>query len=140
MLESHMLSEVQVTVAFVAAPVSSTKPSAEELLAPPALFQLLMGTAPATSVLPMGVPRPTKSMLIALAVGREVTTFSVKLVDCVVEPLVPVTVTVELPSGVLVEAPSVSTEVPDALIELGLNDGVTPDGRPLMLKVTVPVN
>jgi hypothetical protein len=79
-------------------------------------------------------------MLIALAVGREVTTFSVKLVDCVVEPLVPVTVTVELPSGVLVEAPSVSTEVPDALIELGLNDGVTPDGRPLMLKVTVPVN
>ena len=70
----------------------------------------------------------------------EVVTTNVNVVVCVDEPLVPVTVTVELPSGVLVDALSVSEEVPDPLIELGLNDGVTPDGRPLILKVTVPAN
>ena len=79
-------------------------------------------------------------MLIAFAVGKEVVTFSVKVVLFTSEPLVPVTVTVELPNGVLVDAVSVSTEVPDPMIEVGLRDAVTPDGRPLMLKVTVPEN
>jgi len=55
----------------------------------------------------------------------------------VTEPFVPVTVTVEAPNGVLADAFTVSTEVPDPLIELGLNEAVAPVGSPLRPNVTV---
>jgi hypothetical protein len=63
---SQTLSEFHDTVAVVAVPVSSTKASGEELLAPSALFQLVLATTPATSVLAIGTSVPTKSMLIVL--------------------------------------------------------------------------
>jgi hypothetical protein len=111
------------------------------LLAPIAKFQLLKATTPAVSELSIvSVFKPVKSMLIPLAVCEDVVTFSVKAVECVAVPLVPVIVIVEVPGTALVVALNVSVEVPDPLIELGLNDAVTPDGRPLALKFTVPEN
>jgi hypothetical protein len=134
-----MLSEVQLTVAVDGVPVSSTNGNADALLAPIALFQLLRATTPATSELPIAVVlEPTKSMLIALLPGEDETTFSVTVAECMIEPLVPVTVIVEAPNNVLADAFTVSTEAPDPLIELGLNEAVAPDGRPLMLNVTTP--
>src|ERR1017187_7211238 len=54
----------QVAVAVVAVPVSSARAREAELLAPLALFQLLLATTPATSVAAMVTSWPTKSMLI----------------------------------------------------------------------------
>src|SRR5258708_21039446 len=62
----QLLSDVQETVAFVSAPVSSTSLSADALVAPRALFQFRFATTPAVSQLPIAlVFRPVKSMLMA---------------------------------------------------------------------------
>src|SRR3989442_4993570 len=50
---------------------------------------------------------------------------------------VPVTVTVYVPGAVLAPTPNVSVELPPALIGFGLKDGVTPEGYPLALSVTL---
>src|SRR3989442_1682923 len=50
---------------------------------------------------------------------------------------VPVTVTVYVPGAVLAPTPNVSVELPPALIGFGLKDGVTPEGNPLALSVTL---
>src|ERR1700686_1044958 len=63
------LSEVQLTVAPVAAPVSSSRLSGEELFAPAASFQFAFATTPADSELAIAVPLPTKSALIAAPVA-----------------------------------------------------------------------
>jgi len=56
------------------------------------------------------------------------------------EPLVPLMVRVEvlaeLPAGIV----TVSVEVPDVLTEVGENDAVAPDGKPLTDKSTALVN
>src|SRR3989442_8667680 len=52
-------------------------------------------------------------------------------------PPVPVTVTVYVPGAVLAPTPNVSVELPPALIGFGLRDGVTPEGYPLALSVTL---
>jgi hypothetical protein len=52
---SQTLSEVHEAVTFVAEPVSSTNFSADALLAPLALFQLLLATTPAVSEALIGV-------------------------------------------------------------------------------------
>jgi hypothetical protein len=138
---SQASSELHVTVAVVAVPVSSTKERGEELVAPLAWFQLLLATTPATSELPIGTSVPTKSMLIVLLKPEpEVDTASVALVVCTSGPLVPVIVSVEVPTGVLPEVVTVNEEVPDEVIEVGEKTAVAPAGRPLTLKVTVPVN
>src|ERR1700736_5137631 len=95
------LSALQVAVAPVAEPFSSTRLIAGALFAPAASFQFARATTPAVSELAIEVvPRPTKSMLIA---GAElgVPTTSVVVAVCVKEPLMPVIVSVELPAGVL---------------------------------------
>jgi hypothetical protein len=48
-------------------------------------------------------------------------------------------VIVELPIGVLPVVVMVSVEDPDVLIDAGENDGVAPLGKPLALRLTVPV-
>jgi hypothetical protein len=84
-------SDDQVTAAAVGDPVSSARASGVELLAPLALFQLLLGTTPATSALPIGTPKPTKSILITFVEELDVT-LRVAFAECVSEPLVPVIV------------------------------------------------
>lgn len=125
-------------VAAVALPVESIKANGVELLAPTASFQLLFGTAPATSVLAMGVPRPTKSILMTLMEELEVT-FSVTLAECVSDPLVPVIVIMGLPVGVLAVVVMVSVELPDVVMYVGAKEGEAPVGKPVAAKLTWPL-
>jgi hypothetical protein len=135
------LSEVHVTVAVVLAPVSSTKESGAELLAPLALFQLLLTTTPATSEGAIGTSPPTKSILIVLLKpDADVETVKVTVAVCTSAPLVPVIVNVELPRVVLPVVDTVNAEVPEELIEVGEKTPVAPAGNPLTLNVTVPAN
>src|SRR6202035_4522712 len=69
----QVLLELQVTVADVEMPVSSTRARGAELLAPLALFQLALATTPATSAEDMGTSWPTKSILMTLLEGCELT-------------------------------------------------------------------
>ena len=67
---------------------------------------------------------------------------TIKVTDAefVIEPAVPVIVTVELPVGVTDVVVTVIVELPDVVIEAGEKEAVAPDGKPLALKVTGPVN
>ena len=56
--------------------------------------------------------------------------------ECDRLPLVPVTVTLYVPTAVLVEVVIVSVEEPAPVTEVGLKLPVTPVGNPLTLKVT----
>ena len=56
------------------------------------------------------------------------------------EPLVPFTVSVYVPVGVLVAVRTVRVELPEPVTEVGLNEPVEFAGRPLTLKVTTPLN
>ena len=67
-------------------------------------------------------------------------TASARLVLWLDEAAVPVTVSVAVPAGVLAEEVTVSVEDPEVVTEDGLNDAVTPAGRPLALMVTAPLN
>src|SRR6202049_945800 len=137
----QLLSEDQVIVAVVALPVSSTSASGAVLLAPVASFQLLLATTPATSVPPMAVPAPTKSMLSVLAVElTPAVTVSVTVVVCESEPLVPVMVSVVGPPvGVVAPAVMVRVELMPGVTEAGLKPNDAPEGRPLTPSVTDPV-
>ena len=57
---------------------------------------------------------------------------------CVVVPLVPVMVNGKLPVGVVLLVVTVSVELPD-VSDAGLKLPVAPAGRPLTLRLTVPV-
>jgi hypothetical protein len=129
-------------VVVVPVPVSSTKASGAVLTAPVALFQFDFGTNPATSDVPIATSVPTKSMLITFVDDPpEAITFNVTMAVCVRAPLVPVMVTVELPVDVLAVVVMVRVELlPPGVIDVGLNVGVAPVGRPVALKVTAPVN
>src|SRR5579885_803849 len=63
----QLTSEVQVALAPLAAPVSSTRLRALPLLLPVALFQLVLTITPALSDAPIDAPVPTKLMLTARA-------------------------------------------------------------------------
>ena len=67
-------------------------------------------------------------------------TFKVTDAEPVIDPAVPVIVTVELPVGVPDAVVTVIVELPDVVIEAGEKEAVAPDGKPLALKVTGPVN
>jgi hypothetical protein len=56
------------------------------------------------------------------------------------EPLVPVMEMVELLAGLPAAVETVKVDVPDPLIEDGEKEGVAPDGNPLVVRFTVPVN
>lgn len=66
-------------------------------------------------------------------------TMRLRVVLSVVEPLVPVTVTVAVPTVAAAEAVNVSVLPADPVTEVGLKAAVTPVGKPLALNATVPV-
>ena len=66
-------------------------------------------------------------------------TLSVAAVVFVTELLVPLIVKVELPVGVVLAVVIVSVELVPTLTEVGLNVPVALAGRPLRLKIMVPV-
>jgi hypothetical protein len=78
-------------------------------------------------------------MLIAAGPEDEVIT-SVVVAECVRDPLVPVTVSVELPGGVLPVVLIVRVDVPEPVTDVGLNDAVAPAGNPLAPRVTAALN
>ena len=99
-----------------------------------------MATTPATSELAIGVPIPTKSMLITpLEPPPATAAFTTRdtVVVCVVEPLIPVIVSVKLPVGVLAAVVTVSVELVPAVIDVGLNEEIAPVGKPLALSATL---
>jgi hypothetical protein len=60
---------------------------------------------------------------------------------CVSDPLVPVTVNVEVAAGVELAVVTVIVDVPEPpLIEAGLKLAEAPEGKPLALNATVPLN
>ncbi len=70
--------------------------------------------------------------------GGGATTVRVIEVVCDRVPLIPVMVTVPVPTVAVADAVNMSVLVP--VVDVGLNVGVTPAGRPLALKATLPVN
>ena len=62
------------------------------------------------------------------------------VVECVRLPLVPVMVSADVPTGVVLAVVTVSVEVPLPLIVAGEKLAVAPVGNPLAPRVTVPVN
>lgn|SRR5579862_2192485 len=95
---------------------------------------------PATSVEAIAVAVPTKLTLITFPDVPEVATVRVTGAVWVSVPNVPVTLIVDEASGVLEEVVTVSVEVPEVLIEVGLNVAVAPEGVPVALNETVPLN
>ena len=67
-------------------------------------------------------------------------TTSVTLTECATGPLVPLMVRGYVPAGVEPVVVTLSVVVPDVGTDAGLKDAVAPDGRPLTVKSTVPVN
>ena len=55
------------------------------------------------------------------------------------EPLVPVMVNGKLPVGVVLLVVIVNVELPEVVMDAGLNEAVAPAGIPLALRATVPV-
>ena len=135
----HTPSDVHVIVAAVAAPVSSFNASAAVRVPPVALFQFAFDTTPALSAALIAVPLPTKSTLIALPLPvATALTIRVAVVECASEPLVPVTVSVDVPAGVLAAVVTFNVALPDPVIDAGVNDAVAFDGNPLTLRLTAP--
>src|ERR1700681_2010158 len=138
MLVFQTLSEFQVTVAFVAVPVSSSRLNGDALRAPAALFQLLLAITPAVSELPINeVLLPTKSMPIVPCPGVKLVTKSVTDLVCARLPLVPVMVNMYDPSAVLLAVVMLTTEDPFPATAAGLKVSLAPVGKPLMLRLTL---
>ena len=135
----HALFAVDVTVAPVAAPVSSFRASGVVRVAPVALFQFVVATTPALSATPIATALPTKSMPIARpALG--VPTTSVTVVLWLSAPLVPMMVSVELPDGVVADVVTFSVELPEAVTDAGTKIAVLSGGSPVNPRLTVPAN
>jgi len=66
-------------------------------------------------------------------------TTSVTVVEWTNEPLVPVIVSVYVPTGVEAAVVTFMVLLPEPMTEVGLNEALAPVGRPLALKVTVPL-
>ena len=67
-------------------------------------------------------------------------TTKVTVVVCVRLPLVPVIVSVKVPVGVFELVETLIVLLPEPPVTgFGLNVALTPDGRPLALRVTLPV-
>jgi hypothetical protein len=134
----HVPLVFHMTVALVAVPDSSTNACPVVFVNPFALFQFGFATTPATSVLPMAVPCPTKSTLITPFPAAA--TVSVTVVVCVTLPLTPFSVNVDVPSGVLPVVVTVNVAVPAPVTVPGEKLAVAPAGNPLALSVTTPAN
>ena len=81
---------------------------------------------PAVTVCDDGVAEIEKSL-----------TVSVTWSECERLPLVPVTVSVYVPAGVLDEVVTVSVELPEPVTEVGLKVPLAPVGKPLTLNDTL---
>lgn len=107
-----------------------------------------------TETLPVSPPtNPMVRVLFTLVPGVTVTavgeaemvkfgsavTLSVSVVVAVVEPLVPLIVTVAAPTVAVLDAVKVRVLPAEPVTVAGLKLAVTPDGRPLALNVTVPL-
>ena len=66
-------------------------------------------------------------------------TTRVTVAECDKVPLAPVIVSVYVLAGVVVAVETVSVELPEPAIEVGLKLAVAPVGNPLTLRFTVPV-
>jgi hypothetical protein len=110
-------------------------------LLPAALFQFAAVTTPALSDPPIDVPVPTKSMLMTDGPPPE-GAVTVRPADApwLRAPLVPVTVTVNPPVGVVPVVDTVSVVVPLPVTLGGENDAVVFEGTPDVPNVTVPAN
>ena len=93
-----------------------------------------MPFAPGATVTLVGVTARVKFGLAAAV------TTSVTVVVCVMDPLVPLIVSVELPVAVVEATVTVIVEVPEPVTEVGENAAVAPVGNPLAVKATEPVN
>ncbi len=58
--------------------------------------------------------------------------------ECVRVPLVPVTVSGYEPNGVFATVAIAKVEVPEPVMELGVNVAVAPVGRPVTVRLTAP--
>jgi hypothetical protein len=67
------------------------------------------------------------------------TTAKLTVAVCVSVPLVPVIVSVDVPTGVLPVVVTVSVELPDPVTVAGEKLAVAPTGSPLALSVTPPL-
>ena len=130
-----------VTVAgekLAAAPVGN--PLALSVTTPPKLFNgvivvVYVPAFPDTTFCVLGLPVIVKS-------GGGGTAFTTILTgaECVSVPLVPVIVSVDVPTGVVLPVVTVSVMVPDPVTVAGEKLAVAPVGNPLTLGVTTPVN
>lgn len=66
-------------------------------------------------------------------------TTKVTVVEWVSDPLLPVIVSVKVPSAVLELVVTLMVLPDPPLIGFGLNEALAPEGRPLTLRVTLPV-
>ena len=107
----HTLSDDHVAVTPVAVPNWLLRVSGEVLLAPIAVFQFFLPTTPATSC----------TVVVWLSA-----------------PLVPVIVSVDVPSGVSTSVVTVSVAVPAPVSEVGLNEAEAFAGTPLTDRLTAP--
>jgi hypothetical protein len=67
-------------------------------------------------------------------------TISVTLALLVTGPLVPLIVRMYVPGGVDALVDTASVDEPEPVTELGVNDAVAPDGRPMTPRLATPVN
>jgi len=99
-------------------------------------------TAPTFTVylaVPPGVTETLDGVADNVKSGGAVTSSATAvLLSC--DPLVPVIVTFVLPTGVLEVVVTVRVELEPGCMEGGLKDGVVPDGKPLALRLTDPLN
>jgi hypothetical protein len=72
-------------------------------------------------------------------VSAETITESTGVIEWLRGPLVPVTVKLELPIGVLADVVTVMVVDPEVVMVAGLNDAEAPEGRPVAEKLTDPV-
>ena len=66
-------------------------------------------------------------------------TINVAVVECDRVPLVPVIVRAYVPAAIVDAVRTVSVELPEPVTDVGLKLAVAPAGKPLTLKVAVPV-
>ena len=83
---------------------------------------------------------PCRQLGATLAVYRRRLTTSVTFAVCCVAPLVPVTVTVKVPLGVVVAVVTLSVEDPPTATVAGVKVAVAFAGRPLAVNVMLPAN
>ncbi len=67
-------------------------------------------------------------------------TIRLTVVVCVRLPLTPLMVRVLVPAGVLVAVVTVSVDEPDPVTDVGLKAPVAPEGSPLTVNATLPLN